>query len=39
MADLADVRFRPMRAEDVAAAERLSAESFHELDVRSLRAG
>ena len=39
MADLSDVRFRPMRGEDVAAAERLSAESFHELDVRSLRAG
>jgi GNAT superfamily N-acetyltransferase len=39
VADLSDVRFRPMRGEDVAAAERLTAESFHELEERSLRAG
>ena len=31
-----DVRFRPMRREDVPAAERLSAESFLELDRREL---
>jgi GNAT superfamily N-acetyltransferase len=31
------VTIRPMRAEDVPAAERLSAEGFHELDTRMLR--
>lgn len=37
MFDHDDVRFRPMRPDDVAGAERLSAESFHELDVRQAR--
>ncbi len=42
MSDLDDmdrVRFRPMRPEDVAGAERLSAESFHDLDLRTARRG
>lgn len=34
MSDLDDVTFRPMRPDDVPAAERLSAEGFHELDQR-----
>lgn len=33
----ADVVIRPMRPDDVPAAERLSAEGFHELDTRMLR--
>lgn len=33
-----DVTIRPMRPEDVAAAERLSAEGFYELDTRLARA-
>jgi len=32
-----DVTIRPMRPEDVPAAERLSAEGFHELDTRMSR--
>ena len=35
MSDLGDVTIRPMRPDDVAGAERLSAEGFHELDLRS----
>jgi len=34
-----EVLLRPMRVEDVPVAERLSAESFHELDVRHHRPG
>lgn len=34
---MSDVTIRPMRPEDVPAAERLSAEGFHELDTRMFR--
>jgi GNAT superfamily N-acetyltransferase len=36
---MGEVLLRPMRVEDVPLAERLSAESFHELDVRHHRPG
>lgn len=36
---MSEVLIRPMRPADVAAAERLSAESFYELDVRTHRPG
>lgn len=36
---MSEVLLRPMRVEDVPAAERLSAESFYELDVRLHRPG
>lgn len=36
---LHDVLFRPMRPDDVPAAERLSAESLHELDLRTTGRG
>lgn len=36
---MSEVLIRPMRPDDVAAAERLSAESFYELDVRTHRPG
>ncbi|MCY7395395.1 MAG: GNAT family N-acetyltransferase [Nocardioides sp.] len=36
---MTDWIIRPMRPEDVATAERLSAESFHDLDVRTHRVG
>lgn len=36
---MSEVLIRPMRPDDVATAERLSAESFYELDVRTHRPG
>ena len=37
--DVNDVRIRPMRPEDVVDAERLSSESFYEVDLRLTRRG
>ena len=37
--DVSDARIRPMRPDDVAAAERLSSEGFFELDSRLAPAG